>query len=558
MSDGNLKLYSASAGSGKTHELTGNYLTLLLGKTEPGTSSFRNILSVTFTNKAAAEMKERILKELNNIASGGESKFYDRLVPSDVPSEQREKIKIEIQKRSASILKDILQDYSRFSVGTIDSFFQRVLRMFTREVGIHPGYSLELDDRMVLQEAVEETVSSVDQNPDLLLWLSEFAGDLVSQGQSWNLEREIHKLAKELFNENFKLLGITSDPEYANRAKIKSYSTVLRVLMKNIEKELTEAGSRGVMLAGSMGIEDDMVAQKSKGFLSFLKNLAGGTISAPNKFVIKAVDERKLFGKVPGVPKDGSAEFDLIYDMLSDTVTLYNDRIIEYRSAEAILSNMYTLGIMHDLSAKLKEINSAGNIFLLSDTGYLLRRLIGGDQAPFIYEKVGTHYNHILIDEFQDTSIIQYENFRPLMENAMSQGFECMIVGDLKQSIYRWRNSNWKIMAHHVSDTIGESRISRITLPENHRSFSSIIAFNNSLFTALPEILDNEFGMESSNRMSFHNLYNGAVQQDGGGKTGGFVNFEFFEGNKEEWQGRAMEKDPGCRSGTAKFGVCTV
>ena len=210
-----------------------------------------------------------------------------------------------------------------------------------------------------------------------------------------------------------------------------------------------------------------------------------------------------------------------------------------------MLANIYELGILSDVLHKVHQITTNENLFLLSDTGELLNLVTREDQTPFIYEKIGNRYENFMIDEFQDTSIIQWKNFKPLIENSMAEGFDNLVVGDIKQSIYRWRNSDWRILGTVLQNMVDGKRIFSVPLATNWRSRSNLIRFNNTLFTIIPEQTDKNFESESLPQ-SFRKLYSEAVQKDPGKKDGGYVRIEFIDNEKEEdWRPSGSRKASG-------------
>lgn len=212
-------------------------------------------------------------------------------------------------------------------------------------------------------------------------------------------------------------------------------------------------------------------------------------------------------------------------------------------TADAILSNVYSLGILSDILDRVHEITTSENKFLLSDAGELLYRIIGNDQTPFIYEKIGNRFENFMIDEFQDTSAIQWQNFKPLIDNSMSEGFDNLVVGDVKQSIYRWRNSEWKIFEKLIHQEYDSARLKTEELDTNYRSRENIVAFNNTVFTVVPEIIDNQ---PENGNFRFRELYANVRQKAGGKKKGGFVNFEFIEEQEDEnFRDIVLQKLPG-------------
>ena len=236
MGKGTLTIYSASAGSGKTYKLTGAYLKTLF----TSRFSYRRILAVTFTNKATAEMKSRILEHLHKLAIGDESEYLQELISSTNMSEDW------IRKEAREILNSILHDFSRFSVSTIDSFFQRILRAFTRELDLTPGFIIELDHSVILSSAVDEMINSAAEDPQLKNWLTTYAMSNIEDEKSWNLKAGITKLAEELFKEKFKILSADERSHLANKEFLLNISPGLSQLQALLKKSFLMKGIKQI------------------------------------------------------------------------------------------------------------------------------------------------------------------------------------------------------------------------------------------------------------------------------------------------------------------------
>ncbi len=522
MSQGTLTIYSASAGSGKTYKLTEIYLSSLFRSRY----NYRKILAVTFTNKATAEMKSRILDNLYNLAAGGESDYLRGLIKTTGKTEDY------IRLEAKEILFSILHDFSRFSVSTIDAFFQKILRAFTREAGLHSGFSIELDHSLILSAAVDEMIDSAGEDKKLKEWLIEYAAVNLDEEKSWNLKDGIMKLAEELFSEKFKILSYAERSKLADKEFLLKYIRTIRNISLSFEKFLLDSGKKCEKIFNDSGLTDDMFFHKGQGIPGFIRNLASGLVKNPNKYVreIKSEPPKWSTGKVPEELQKAIKEgLDAI---LRDTIAFYDDNLINYNSANTILSDIYALGILSDVLNKVHLITTSDNSFLLSDAGELLNLITREDQAPFIYEKVGNRYENYMIDEFQDTSIIQWNNFNPLITNSMAEGFDNLVVGDVKQSIYRWRNSDWKILAALQSKHIDNERYISEPLKTNWRSRTNIIRFNNALFSVIPEQLDEEFAGGPAD-LSLKQLFAGAVQDDPCNNESGYVRLEFVEDDQD-------------------------
>ena len=541
MGKGTLTIYSASAGSGKTFKLTEIYLTSLFRSRY----SYRKILAVTFTNKATAEMKYRILDHLYIIASGKESEYLPGLIRTSGKTEEA------IRLEAREILFSILHDFSRFSVSTIDAFFQKVIRAFTREAGLHSGFNVELDHDLILSKAVDDMIASAGNDKKLKNWLTAYVMSNLDEEKSWNLKNGIKKLSEELFNEKFKILSYTERSKLEDKEYLLNYIKKIKDLRYSFEETLLAGGKKCERFFFDFNLNDEMFFYKGTGVPGYIRNLSSGNIREPNRYVreIMQVTPKWCSGKMTAELQAAlGAGLEIA---LKEIISFYDANIENYNSAVAVLSDIYALGILSDVLNKIHSITSSENCFLLSDAGEFLKLITGQDQAPFIYEKTGTRYENFMIDEFQDTSIMQWDNFEPLIRNSLAEGSDNLVVGDVKQSIYRWRNSDWKILDNMQEKLVDNERFLSIPLKTNWRSRSNIIEFNNALFTEIPRQMDEEFSGMSSG-FSFSRLFAEAVQDDPGRKKGGYVRLEFIDDDciddkkiSKKWSDKVLERLPG-------------
>jgi ATP-dependent helicase/nuclease subunit A len=534
MGKGTLTIYNASAGSGKTYTLAAVYLDHIF----KSRYNYRRILAVTFTNRATAEMKSRILENLYKLGSCQKSDYLDGLVRSTGKSEEW------IRSEAADIMNSILHDYSRFSVSTIDSFFQKILRAFAREAGLHSGFNIEMDHTMILSAAVDEMIRSAGSDKQLKDWLTTYAMSNIEEERSWNLKESIISLSEELFREKFKVLSHEERAILGNKEFLSEYIKQLKSVSADFENSLRQFGARADALFSEYQLSDSMFYQKAKGVPGFVRSLLSGTVKEPNSYVLEIIKDNPKWSTGKPDPALHSAIEAGLGSILTEAISYYNDHLTDYRTSGAILSNIYSLGILTDVLKNVHEITSSENSFLLSDAGEVLNLITAGDQTSFIYEKAGNRYDNFMIDEFQDTSVIQWNNFRPLIENSMAEGNDNLVVGDVKQSIYRWRNSDWRILGSVLAGKVDNDRIIARPLTTNWRSCSEIIRFNNSLFTIIPEQID-EILSGGSFPVSFKKLYSEAVQNDTGRKNGGYVRLEFVENSKDEtWKDSVLQRLP--------------
>jgi ATP-dependent helicase/nuclease subunit A len=538
METGILTKYSASAGSGKTYKLTAIYLLKLFSSK----TSYRRILAVTFTNKAAADMKSKILGQLHSIAGGETSDMVSVLTVATGKSHEK------LAEEAGSILRNILHDYSFFNVGTIDSFFQKILKAFTREIGLQQGYIIETDYSLILRHAVEETLENSGRDKALGEWISDYVSDRIEEGKGWNLKTDILKLAEEVFSEKFRLIPAVERERLKDHAFLSAYLKELRSVKSGFEIKLSEFAEKCTQILDLYNISDDMFLRgNSGGVPSFIKLMKEG----PEKYykqltatVNRTLETPPVFTTKAGPsPQLKEALENGFRDLFVEAVQYYNANFFAANTADLIIQNIYVLGILSDILGNIHEITTSENRFLLSDAGELLWLLIKEDQTPFIYEKAGNIFENFMIDEFQDTSLIQWNNFKPLIDNSIAQGFDNLVVGDVKQSIYRWRNSDWKILGSMLDEQFGEQRLFTEHLQTNWRSLKNIIAFNNSLFAILPRLLD-ESEKYSTGNFKLGDLYSDVMQKCPDGKEGGSVRIEFIEETDMSFKATILEKLP--------------
>lgn len=523
-----LTIYKASAGSGKTFKLTEQYLMMLLS----APSLYKNILAVTFTNKATTEMKTRILAELNNLSKGKLSEHKESL---------KSEINItdsQIKDRASQALRNILHDYSRFSISTIDHFFQRVIRTFAREMGLQSGYTLETDDSEILTFVIDQVLLATEEDKQLKDWLVDFALSRIQEGKSWDFKDAVRSLADELSKEHVKELNVELSHTLNDKDKLRSAVQFLKQEEIKFENNMSAIGKKGVALIESNQLSVDDFYQKKRGPANYFYQLAAKNKYEPNSYVYKVLDDTD---KLPGSSADKSIKqqiesiADQFLNVLQEAVEFYENNSPRYFSMREITRNIYVLGILMDIQKRIDEYCREKNLFLISDASDLLRKIIDKNDTPFVYEKTGSRFRHFLIDEFQDTSRFQWENFIPLISNSLGENGRNLLVGDVKQSIYRWRNSDWKILSDEVDDEFSAYEPNIKHLENNFRSLENIIAFNNTIFSYAPLALQNQFnrnieeaGLENPWQNKINEVYSDVHQASPFHKEGGYVYTEFF------------------------------
>ena len=489
-----IRLLKASAGTGKTYRLSREYIRLLLTSDDP--TPYRHILAVTFTNKATDEMKRRILKELHQLSESPSASPYYAYFKETLGWPD-----VQLKQRAATQLALILHDYSAFAVSTIDKFFQQTLRAFSREIGQFASYQVDLDKPALLQESVDRVLDALTEGDRTLLeWLTEGVRTELERGGRFNLDGRLLEMAESLSSEDHdsavRALGINEKALWT-KERLRKVGKSIKALTGNYVAEVRQAAvdALAVLEAHSIRPEDS-----NRGFMKALytyRDLGDGDpVAMPTpSFLANAADSSKWFSRSKDgfrVALEGSLE-----EPLGRLTALFGQPYRIFSTARLIREQLYGLGVAGELRAALTEIQKEKNVLSLDDSNALLRGIIDGTDAPFIYEKMGVRYEHFLLDEFQDTSTIQWDNFRPLVENALSGGHDSLIVGDVKQAIYRWRGSDWNLLASRVQEQLDVPEDQVENMDKNYRTCRQIVDFNRDFFAYAAQELDRLLGQPS-------------------------------------------------------------
>lgn len=511
-----ITIAKASAGSGKTYTLAKTYISLLLKANDP--YAYRHILAVTFTNKATGEMKARILKELDILAhSPQDSDYYNDFVPSICADASR------LQQRCTLFLNSILHDYSAFAVFTIDKFFQQVLRSFARELGQFDSYQLELDKPGVVSESVDRMLENLsDKDTETLDWLKESVMNQISSKGYFQLESTLYSAASDLQSPQFKAFlaekGVSDPSKIYSKANMRSLRKVCKVLIDKFVDDVKTCAERLVSMFTAAGIDpvNDTIRKFAKVLPEhYAKQNTGGEVAFPTEtFFQQIVSRDKMFSKANAslagrLPEDFESEAQQFVSLFRTADGDVSPYWKAYRTALLVKEMTFGYGISRELSDSFNGLLKDKNILCLEDSNGLLSRIIDGSDVPFVYEKTGVRYEHFLLDEFQDTSLVQWDNFRPLLRESDSNNNDNLIVGDVKQSIYRWRQSDWNLLNSEVAAEFPSSREllgkdGKPALSVNYRTEENIVEFNDLFFEFLRDRLEGDFtksGAEEGGKM---------------------------------------------------------
>lgn len=478
-----LNVYKASAGSGKTFRLAVEYIKLLI--TNP--TEYRHILAVTFTNKATEEMKERILSQLYGIATcdKGSADYLTRIC------EELEVTPEHVKQRANEALSLIIHDYSRFQVTTIDSFFQTVMRNMARELGLGAGLNIELDTNSVLSASVDELIRKLDIHSPIFIQLLDYIKELINEEKSWKVIDSIKEFGRDIFNEEFMERRQVLHRKLKDKDFLPTYKKLLNLERKKSEDSLKEIAERFFTLLSEAGVDHTALKGGQRGIGSYfvkLKNKEYSDKKLLNKTVEKclvSLDEWRSKGASPMLTDELVGR---LQETLKKSEEIRPKALSTINSCKLALEQINKVGLLTAIDEEVHSMNERKNRFLLAETNILLRQLIQDGDSSFVFEKIGANIRHVMIDEFQDTSRLQWKNFRILLIEGLSQGADSLIVGDVKQAIYRWRSGDWGIL-NSLRTNLEAFPIQERHLAENRRSEENVIRFNNSFFTQAVEEL---------------------------------------------------------------------
>ncbi len=482
-----LTVYKASAGSGKTFTLACEYMALVIDNPQ----SYRTILAVTFTNKATEEMKMRILSQLYGIAHElADSRGYLEQIKKALPHLSH----AQIVKNAGTALGLLLHNYNYFRVETIDTFFQSVLRNLARELDLTANLRIDLNASQVEQRAVDELIEGLDTNPKLLQWIISYIEEMLADDKSWNVIESIKSFGSNIFSDIYK--------EHAQRLNLcleddeffSVFTKELRRMERSIRKKYMDEGKDFFDTIEKSGLSIADFSGKEKGICGYfirLKNDLFDDSKIVNKSLEKALQSDDAWVTKPNA-KPGKPAYDLVVSTLRRQLCRIegerpHDQLL-CNSARLTLTHINELRLLGSIDKAVRRMNSEANRFLLCDTQSLLHSLIQDSDSPFIFEKIGTQLEHVMIDEFQDTSVVQWQNFKVLLRETLSrQSSGNLLVGDVKQSIYRWRSGDWRLL-NNIENQFGAERTDIRTLDTNYRSDRNVVDFNNAFFANAAQI----------------------------------------------------------------------
>ena len=486
-----IHIYKASAGAGKTFTLAAEFIANLINDYRLGDQPHRHQLAITFTRKATTEMKERILQSLYAIAHSTDASdgFFQAVrarVDRRITDEQ-------IRTYSGRVLVQILHGYDRFHVTTIDSFFQALLTNLAHELGLSAGFKVDLNDKNVLSKAVDQLLQTLRPDSDLLQWITGYIEEQIDEDKNWNVARQIKRLGNELLKEPYLLegdrlrqvegVGLTNQVVKSYRDTLNQKKEAIKAKVKRTAAEID------AFIRQSEGYENishgKNVATKMEKLREWNFKNVGKELPFSDTLSACTTDPLRLLTKANQKQDRLVVWAEEVSHRLHAFKPLTDDALPIINSCELSTQHLNTLRLLDEIDKQVHALNHENNAFMLAHTPILFHKMVSGAEASFVFERAGVQFRHIMIDEFQDTSSLQWANLRHLFVENIAQGNSCMLVGDVKQGIYRWRGGDWTALA-----ALRDSETTQIEqLDSNFRSGRNIVDCNNRLFVELARVL---------------------------------------------------------------------
>ena len=473
-----LTVYRASAGSGKTFTLAVEYISLLVKDPE----NYQHILAVTFTNKATQEMKMRILSQLYGIANSLQSsqQYFNKV------KEKTNMPDAVIRNNARAALTLLIHRYNNFRILTIDAFFQQVLRNLAHELGQTANLRVDLNNEEITEKAVDQMIESLEKGQPVLQWISTYINNSIEDDNGWNIIGKIKTFGTNIFKDFYKAHEANLKEQLSNADDFKVYETTLRKRRNDIRKTFNSKARS--ILNEIKNANLDISSNYRSGLYKYLTDSAIAPLTnKPLKAgVLKANESPQNWTSSKCAKADKqqiqTLAAEVLSAQLSELIAYNNDNWNEFQSIQLTLSHLSELRLLHAIADAVDNLTKDTNRFMLSNTQALLKELIADSDTPFIFERIGARLKHVMIDEFQDTSTIQWQNFQVLLANCMAQELsQNLIVGDIKQSVYRWRQGDWGIL-NNIEKSFAHQKIRLETLDYNYRSEKRIIDFNNAFW----------------------------------------------------------------------------
>ncbi len=459
-----LRIFNASAGSGKTYVLVKNYILLII----KNYNDIKTILTITFTNQATQQIKDRIIIALHSLTTNPTSPLF-----KDIQATLFWKTK-KIQKHAKNALHFILNNYDFFNVSTIDSFLQSIIRSFNYELGIQYGYKIDIDNGNAINFIIDDILKKMTDNQNLSQWLSDFIKNNFQNEKTINIKTAIKQTIDNIFTEQFFKYEQEMPSNFSQLEKniktLQNEITSFEQTMHNLAEEILK-----ILKQNNLSIDD--FSYKEKGIMSFPMKIVSQKNFIPSERILNCYSTpEKWFSKKGNTNADPT-----LVKSYAELMNFYFDNIKRYNTNKTIIKTFYFYGIINELLNSLAKYRLEKNTMLISDVSNFLKQITEDNEVEFIFEKAGTYYNHFFIDEFQDISEYQWINIKTLVENSLAEGYDNMIVGDVKQSIYRWRGGDSTLLGYKLKEAFGSNVVVE-ELRKNFRSCKNIVEYNNTFF----------------------------------------------------------------------------
>ncbi|MCX6271640.1 MAG: UvrD-helicase domain-containing protein [Bacteroidetes bacterium] len=530
-------IYRSSAGSGKTFTLVKEYLKIVL----VNPAEFRHILALTFTNKAAQEMKDRVLLYLRQLCDKGvkgdkgdkgDKGPIDgllRMLVEETGLDERV-----IIQRAKKVLELILHQYSDFAITTIDSFMHRVIRIFAHDLHLPLDFEVELDADLLISQAVNNLIRQVGTQPGVTRTLVDFILYKTENEEGWNIEKDLESITRQLFQESGQVFMDIFRKQPIDLEEFSDIFKRIRSFRKAFEKEMKGLGAQAVEMITGAGLSMESFYYGKSGLGKYFFHLSEGNFDRiePNSYVSKTIEEDIWYTKTaePGVRSAIDAIKPALQDIYFKINELRESEFPLYITYGILEKSILPMSVLNEIDKELQEIKKENNLLPIGEFNKRIADSVLGEPIPFIFERIGEWYHHILLDEFQDTSVLQWLNLMPLVENSLAGGYSSILVGDGKQAIYRWRNGDVEQFSRlpevyvPFDADIPEGRRLALArnyeprgLTENYRTSAEIVNFNNEVFTALARLIPG----------NLQSIYDNVIQKPLDSKPGGYVSVEF-------------------------------
>lgn len=513
-----IHVYKASAGAGKTFTLAAEFIANLINDFSGISAPHRHQLAITFTKKATTEMKERILQYLYELShSDNADDGFFKAVRQRVRPTISDR---EIRQRSGIVLREIIHGYDRFHVTTIDSFFQSLLTNLAHELGLSANFKIDLNDRDVLGRGVERMLREMKVDSEVLKWVTDYIEERLDDDKAWNVTGVIKKLSEELLKEPYLIHGDKLRQLPLNNLTVSAYRKTLAQLKASEQKSLQNlAKDVNDFIEQTHGY--DAISNGKRWGQGFVLRIANWEMKNPAKDSQPSATLQKWAAEPLSMKKKtqkgvDDSWYEDVSQRLAALFTRIPQALFTINSCDLSTRHLNPLRLLEEINASVEHINLDNNAFMLAHTPILFTKMVTDGEASFVFERAGTQFRHVMIDEFQDTSTLQWHNLRNLFLENIAQGNSCMLVGDVKQGIYRWRGGDWKTLSEIKSDEITTVE----NLESNFRSGQTIVDFNNRLFVEAAHVLDEK---ESEDRRDISQIYDQEEVFQAPRNAGGFV-----------------------------------